>query len=262
VRSEQATPAAVERPAAKCATIALVATLGVNIDHVATLRQARGVAYPDPLAAAYAAEAGGADSITVHLREDRRHIQDADVTALRKALRVGLNLEMAASPEMVAIALRVRPADVCVVPERRAELTTEGGLDVVGQRQTLAETVRRLNGGGLRVSLFIDPEPAQIEAAAALGAAAIELHTGRYCGPLTPEAIATELAHLRRAAEQARALGLIVNAGHGLRYDNVEPIAQLPGMAVLNIGHSIVARAVFVGMEAAVREMRTLVAAS
>jgi pyridoxine 5-phosphate synthase len=238
-----------------------MAKLGVNIDHVATLRQARGVAYPDPLEAAHAAEAGGADGITVHLREDRRHIQDADVVALRKALRVGLNLEMAATAPMVDIALHVRPDDVCLVPERRAEVTTEGGLDVVGHRRALAETLRRLNDGGLRVSLFIDPEPAQIAAAAELGAAAVELHTGRYCEPLAAAAIAAELAQLRCAAEHARAHGLIVNAGHGLRYDNVAPIAMLPGMDVLNIGHSIVARAVFVGMEVAVAEMRALVTA-
>jgi pyridoxine 5-phosphate synthase len=238
-----------------------MAKLGVNVDHVATLRQARGVAYPDPVAAAAAAEAGGADGITVHLREDRRHVQDADVDRLRAALRVPLNLEMAATDEMVAIALRVRPADVCLVPERRAEITTEGGLDVVGQRRPLAAVVARLAAGGIRVSLFVDPDPAQIDAAAALGAAAVELHTGRYCEPLPPAAIAAELALHRRAAEQAHALGLVVNAGHGLRLDNVRPIAELPHMAVLNIGHSLVARAVFVGMEAAVREMRTLVAA-
>lgn len=237
-----------------------MAKLGVNIDHVATLRQARGVAYPDPIAAAHAAEEGGADSITVHLREDRRHIQDADVRALRTALRVGMNLEMAATAEMVAIALDIRPADVCLVPERRAEITTEGGLDVVGQRTTLADVVARLNGGGLRVSLFIDPEPAQIDAAADLRAAAIELHTGRYCEPLEPAALAAELAKLRRAADQAHRLGLIVNAGHGLRCDNVAPIAGLPGLDTLNIGHSIVARAVFIGMEGAVAEMRALVA--
>ena len=236
-----------------------MAKLGVNIDHVATLRQARGVTYPDPLAAAYAAEAGGADSITVHLREDRRHIQDADVMALRKGLHVGLNLEMAATLEMVAIALRIRPGDVCLVPERRAEITTEGGLDVVGHRQLLAEIVPRLTEGGLRVSLFIDPNPTQIETAAALGATAIELHTGRYCEPLAPAALAIELEQLRHASEQARTLGLLVNAGHGLRYDNVAAIATLPGIDVLNIGHSIVARAVFVGMEAAVREMRVVV---
>jgi pyridoxine 5-phosphate synthase len=173
-----------------------------------------------------------------------------------------MNLEMAATDEMVAIALRTKPADVCLVPERRAEITTEGGLDVVGQRHALAAIVARLNDGGLRVSLFIDPEPAQIDAAAALKAAAIELHTGRYCEPLPAAEIAAELAKHQRGAAQARALGLIVNAGHGLRTDNVRPIAAIPGMDTLNIGHSIVARAVFVGMEAAVREMRALVAAS
>ncbi len=239
-----------------------MAKLGVNIDHVATLRQARGVAYPDPLAAARAAEAGGADGITVHLREDRRHIQDADVVALRKELRVPLNLEMAATAEMVEIAIRLKPADVCLVPERRAEVTTEGGLDVVGQRDALRDVVSRLNEGGIRVSLFIDPEPAQIEASAALRAAVVELHTGRYCEPLGTAAIAAELTKHRTAAAQAQRLGLIVNAGHGLRTDNVGPIAAIPGMEVLNIGHSIVARAVFIGMEAAVREMRALVAAS
>jgi pyridoxine 5-phosphate synthase len=236
-----------------------MAKLGVNIDHVATLRQARGVRYPDPIAAAHAAEAGGADSITVHLREDRRHIQDADVVALCSALRVGLNLEMAATPEMVAIALMIQPDDVCLVPERRAEVTTEGGLDVIGQRGSLARVVRELNAGGLRVSLFIDPEADQITAAAELRAAAIELHTGRYCEPLPPAELEAELAQLRAATAQAHALGLIVNAGHGLRYDNVQPIATLPAMDTLNIGHSIVARAVFVGLEAAVREMHTLV---
>lgn len=237
-----------------------MAKLGVNVDHVATLRQARGVDYPDPLEAARAAEAGGADSITVHLREDRRHIQDHDVLRLRKALRVGLNLEMAATDEMVAIALQIRPADVCLVPERRAEVTTEGGLDVVGQRRALTDVVARLRDGGIIVSLFIDPDRAQIDAAAALNAQAIELHTGRYCEPLPDDLIAAELATHRRAAVQAHALGLVVNAGHGLRLDNVRPIAELPHMETLNIGHSIVARAVFVGMQEAVREMRALVA--
>jgi pyridoxine 5-phosphate synthase len=238
-----------------------MARLGVNIDHVATLRQARGVDYPDTVEAARAAEAGGADGITIHLREDRRHIQDADVTRLRAALRVPMNLEMAATEEMVAIALAVEPADVCLVPERRAEVTTEGGLDVVGQRAALADVVARLADGGIVVSLFIDPDPAQIDAAAAMKAGAVELHTGRYCELLCPDVIAAELAQLRRAAEHAHALGLIVNAGHGLRLDNVRPIADLPHMDVLNIGHSIVARAVFVGLEEAVREMRALVAA-
>jgi pyridoxine 5-phosphate synthase len=235
--------------------------LGVNIDHVATLREARGVHYPDPLEAARAAEAGGADGITVHLREDRRHIQDDDVTRLRAALRIPLNLEMAATEEMVAIALRVHPADVCLVPERRAEVTTEGGLDVVGQRATLDGVVARLGDGGIRVSLFVDPDPAQIAAAGAIRAAAIELHTGRYCEPLPAREIAAERGALQRAAEQAHGLGMIVNAGHGLRLDNVRPIAALPHMDTLNIGHSIVARAVFVGMREAVREMRALVVA-
>lgn len=238
-----------------------MARLGVNIDHVATVRQARGVAYPDTLEAAHAAERGGAHSITVHLREDRRHIQDADVARLRAELRIPMNLEMAATDEMVGIALRTKPADVCLVPERRAEVTTEGGLDVVGQRQALADAVARLSDGGIRVSLFIDPDPAQIDASAALKAAAIELHTGRYCEPLPAAEIAAELEKQRRGAAQALALGLIVNAGHGLRTDNVRPIAAIPGMDTLNIGHSIVARAIFIGMEAAVREMHDLVVA-
>jgi len=238
-----------------------MARLGVNIDHVATVRQARGVAYPDTLEAARAAERGGAHGITVHLREDRRHIQDADVARLRAELRVPMNLEMAATDEMVGIALRTKPADVCLVPERRAEVTTEGGLDVIGQRKALADVVARLSDGGIRVSLFIDPDPAQIDASAALKAAAIELHTGRYCEPLPPAEIAAELEKQRRGAAQALALGLIVNAGHGLRTDNVRPIAAIPGMDTLNIGHSIVARAIFIGMEAAVREMHDLVVA-
>jgi pyridoxine 5-phosphate synthase len=237
-----------------------MARLGVNIDHVATLRQVRRVTYPDPLEAARAAEAGGADAITVHLREDRRHIQDADVGALRAGLRIGLNLEMAATAEMVEIALRVHPHDVCIVPERREELTTEGGLDVVDQEAALGRAVARLRGGGLRVALFVDPEEAQIAASARIGADAIELHTGRYCERSGREECAVELAVVAAAAARGQALGLAVNAGHGLRYDNVRPVAAIPGMGVLNIGHSIVARAVLVGMEQAVREMRSLVA--
>ena len=234
--------------------------LGVNIDHVATLRQVRHVTYPDPLEAARAAEAGGAEGITVHLREDRRHIQDADLVALRAALRVGLNLEMAATAEMVEIALSIRPDDVCIVPERREELTTEGGLDVIGQEALLGRTVARLRAGGLRVALFVDPEDAQIDASARIGADAIELHTGRYCDRTDPQECVAELAILGAAAVRGRARGLAVNAGHGLRYDNVRPVATIAGMGVLNIGHSIVARAVLVGMEQAVREMRNLVA--
>ena len=239
-----------------------MARLGVNIEHVATLRQARGVAYPDPLEAAHAAEEGGADGITVHLREDRRHIQDADVIVLKKELRVDLNLEMAATPAMVEFALQVMPADVCLVPERRQEVTTEGGLDVAGAGTELGRAVERLRAAGLSVSLFIDPEEAQITASHRIGADTIELHTGRYCEVKEAKAAARELAIVRAAVERGLALGLVVNAGHGLRYDNVQPVAALPGMGVLNIGHSIVARAVFVGMEQAVREMRALVAGS
>ncbi len=234
--------------------------LGVNIDHVATLRQVRRVSYPDPLEAARAAEVAGAEGITVHLREDRRHIQDADVMRLRAALRVDLNLEMAATDEMAGIALRVRPDDVCLVPERREELTTEGGLDVVRHRVALERVVGRLRDGGLRVSLFVDPIEAQIAASARIGAFAIELHTGQYCEHEDPARVAEELETLRAAVAIGTQHGLQVNVGHGLRYDNVRAIAALPGVQVLNIGHSIVARAVLVGMEAAVREMRALVA--
>jgi pyridoxine 5-phosphate synthase len=236
-----------------------LARLGVNIDHVATLRQARKVTYPDPIEAARAAEAGGADSITVHLREDRRHIQDADVVALRATLAVGLNLEMAATPAMVDFALAVRPDDVCLVPERREEVTTEGGLDVAYLARDLRSPIERLRAAGLRVSLFIDPEEVQIAASADLGAHAIELHTGRYCELAAPGAVALELATVADAVARGRAQGLQVNAGHGLRYDNVRAVARLEGIDVLNIGHSIVARAVLVGMERAVREMRVLV---
>jgi pyridoxine 5-phosphate synthase len=237
-----------------------VARLGVNIDHVATVRQARRVRYPDPVAAAAAAEAGGADAITVHLREDRRHIQDADVVALRAAVRRPLNLEMAATPAMVEIALRIRPDDVCLVPERREEITTEGGLDVAGHVHEVGHAVTHLRLAGVRVSLFIDPHPAQIAASARLGADAVELHTGRYCDETDPAEIGRELGILTDAVAQGRALGLAVNAGHGLRYDNVLPIAALGGVDVLNIGHSIVARAIFVGLERAVREMKALLA--
>ncbi|MBI3769034.1 MAG: pyridoxine 5'-phosphate synthase [Deltaproteobacteria bacterium] len=238
-----------------------MARLGVNIDHVATLRQVRRVAYPEPLEAARAAEAGGADAITVHLREDRRHIQDADVAALRATLRVPLNLEMAATPAMVAIALRMRPADVCLVPERRQEVTTEGGLDAAAHEPALRAAVARLKRGGICVSLFVDPEPVQLEASARIGADAVELHTGRYAEHSDPSAAAGELAGLAAATARGRALGLVVNAGHGLRYDNTRALAAIAGIDTLNIGHSIVARALIVGMERAVREMRALVAA-
>src|SRR4051812_7711802 len=234
--------------------------LGVNIDHVATLRQARGGREPDPVWAAVLAELGGADGITVHLREDRRHIQDRDVRLLRETVQVRLNLEAAAAPEIVAIALEVRPHQVTFVPERRAELTTEGGLDVVGQQAKVAEAVARCRDGGLEVSLFIDPDEAQVEAAAALGAVAVELHTGRYAEAHSAAERARELEALARAGAAVRAAGMALHAGHGLNYQNVGPVAGLPGMAELNIGHSIVARSVFVGLDRAVREMRECIA--
>ncbi len=231
--------------------------LGVNIDHVATLRQARGTRYPAPLEAALAAEEAGADYITLHLREDRRHIQDADVAMLRRALRTRMNLEAAVTPEMIAFARRVRPHDVCLVPERRAELTTEGGLDVAGKSRRVERACRDLREAGIRVSLFIDPDRKQIDAAAGAGAPVIELHTGAYAevnGTRREKA----LARVRAAAEYAAGKGLQVNAGHGLNYDNVRPIAGIPQIRELNIGHSIVARSVFVGIAQAVREMKAL----
>ena len=231
--------------------------LGVNLDHVATLRQVRRTAYPDVWAAAQAAELGGADGITVHLREDRRHIQDADVDLLRARISTKLNLEMAATEEMVVKACAVRPQDVCLVPERREELTTEGGLDAAGQMDALRRVVERLQAAGIRVSLFIDPEERQIDAAKTLRADAIEIHTGAYAGAPSAPAREAELERIRRAAERAAAARLLVNAGHGLTLDNVAPIAGLPVIHELNIGHSIVADAVFVGLEEAVRRMKT-----
>lgn len=233
--------------------------LGVNIDHVATLRQARGTTYPDPVTAALAAEAAGADFITLHLREDRRHIQDADVRTLRKRLRTRMNLEAAVTPEMIAFARRVRPHDVCLVPERRAELTTEGGLDLAGGFARVARACRELGAGGIRVSLFIDPDRKQIDAAVRAGAPVIELHTGAYADAAGPAARRRELARIRVAAAHAAGLGLQVNAGHGLNYRNVTAIAALRPIRELNIGHSIVARSVFVGMARAVREMKALI---
>lgn len=232
--------------------------LGVNIDHVATVRQARGTGYPDLLAAAAAAEAGGADSITVHLREDRRHIQDADVFNLQQQLKTHMNLELAATPEMVAIACRAKPRACCVVPERREELTTEGGLDVVALRSQLAPLCRQLTQAAIEVSLFIDPDPEQIDCAATLEVPTIELHTGRYAEASDADAIARELGALNEAAAQADRLGLTVNAGHGLHLENVGQIVGLTALNELNIGHAIVARALFCGLETAVLEMRTL----
>jgi pyridoxine 5-phosphate synthase len=230
--------------------------LGVNIDHVATLRQARGGKEPDPVWAAVLAELGGADGITVHLREDRRHIQDRDLRLLRETVKVRLNLELSLAPSIVAIALEVRPDQVTFVPERRAELTTEGGLDVVGQRQRVAEAVSRCRDAGLEVSMFIDPDQAQVAASAELGARAVELHTGRYADARHESEQARELAALTYAGQAAIAHGLALHAGHGLNYQNVGPITMLEGIAELNIGHSIVSRSVFVGLEKAVREMK------
>jgi len=232
--------------------------LGVNIDHVATVRQARGTSYPSVIEAAEYAERAGADSITIHLREDRRHIQDADVQALCSRCAIPVNLEMAVTPEMLDIALLHRPSDVCLVPEKREELTTEGGLDVVTHRAMITEAVRRLELAGIRASLFIDPEPAQVSAAHASGAPAVELHTGVYADAAGVEQ-QRELRRLRAACDQAHALGLQVNAGHGLHLENVVAVARLPHMTELNIGHSIVARAIFVGLESAVKEMRALI---
>lgn len=231
-------------------------SLGVNIDHIATIRQARRTVEPDPVAAAVIAELAGADGITVHLREDRRHIQDRDVRLLRQTVRTHLNLEMAATDEMVAIALEVKPDYVTLVPERREEITTEGGLDVAGQVSRLRDVVGQLQGSGIPVSLFIDPDPTQVAAAAQVGARWVELHTGRYAEASSAAQRQVELDHLEKASQQALQLGLRVNAGHGLTYWNVGPVARIPGMEELNIGHSIISRAVLVGLDRAVREMR------
>ncbi|MFC8753159.1 MULTISPECIES: pyridoxine 5'-phosphate synthase [Pseudomonas] len=231
--------------------------LGVNIDHVATLRQARGTRYPDPVKAALDAEEAGADGITLHLREDRRHIQERDVRLLRDLLQTRMNLEVALTPEMLAFAQEIRPEHVCLVPERREELTTEGGLDVLGQVQRIRDAIAALPAS--EVSLFIDPDLQQIQAAKDSGAPVIELHTGRYAEAETQEAQAHELQRLARAVEFATGLGLVVNAGHGLHYHNVQPIAALPGINELNIGHAIVAQAVFVGFKQAVKDMAELI---
>jgi pyridoxine 5-phosphate synthase len=230
--------------------------LGVNVDHVATLRQARGVDYPDPVEAALVAEEAGADGITVHLREDRRHIQDRDVETLRRRLRVPLNLEMAVTDAMVAFAAGVRPPHACFVPERREEVTTEGGLDVVRHAARVRDAVGRLAAASIRVSLFIDPDPAQIAAAAATGAPAVELHTGDYANARAAATVVRELDRIRTAAADAQRRGLEVHGGHGLTVANVGPIAAVPEIVELNIGHSIVGRAVLLGMAGAVREMK------
>jgi pyridoxine 5-phosphate synthase len=229
--------------------------LGVNIDHVATIRNARGHQHPDPVRAAHLAAAAGADGITAHLREDRRHISDDDIARLSRELTVPLNLEMAATEAMLEIALRHRPHAACIVPEKRQELTTEGGLDVAGAITHLQPFVARLRAAGIRVSLFIDPEPQQIAAAAALGAPVVEFHTGIYC-ETTDTRQAAELARLRAAARQAAALGLECHAGHGLSYDTVGPVAAIPELRELNIGHFLMGEAIFVGLEASIRRMR------
>ena len=232
--------------------------LGVNIDHVATLRQARGTSFPDPVYAAYLAEQAGADAITIHLREDRRHIQDRDLELLRQTVRGRLNLEMAATDAMLAIAERHRPSNCCLVPERRSELTTEGGLDVAGQAARMKAVCARLAGAGIVVSLFIDPDVRQIDAAAAAGAPVIELHTGTYADAATADVRTAELARLGAGAVHAASLGLQVNAGHGLHYSNVQAIVGIEALVELNIGHAIVSHALFVGFERAVREMKQL----
>lgn len=233
--------------------------LGVNIDHVATLRQARGTRYPDPVQAALLAEQGGADGITLHLREDRRHIQDHDLERLAPALQTRMNLEMAVTEEMLAIAERVRPAFCCLVPEKREELTTEGGLDVAGQPEKLQEACERLARAGIQVSLFIDPEAHQIMAARAARAPFVELHTGAYADAATEATRADELDRIQKGVALGVEQGLTVNAGHGLHYHNTEAIAAIPGVHELNIGHGIVARAVFTGLEQAVRDMKALI---
>ena len=231
--------------------------LGVNIDHVATLRQARGTDYPDPVQAALIAEKSGADSITLHLREDRRHIQDRDVQALKEAMQTHMNLEMAVTDEMLAIASDIAPSDCCLVPEKREELTTEGGLDVAGQLQKVSDACSRLAEQGIRVSLFIDPDEAQLDAAVQVGAPVVELHTGTYADTAGKQR-QNELERVVSAAYYGHKIGLIVNAGHGLHYENVQAIARIPEIVELNIGHAIISQSVFYGLSQAVGEMKRL----
>jgi pyridoxine 5-phosphate synthase len=239
-----------------------VIDLGVNIDHVATLRNARGTIYPDPVQAALLAEEAGADCITLHLREDRRHIRDADVEAIRPQLRTRMNLEAAVTPEMLDFACRIKPQDVCLVPERRNEVTTEGGLDVAGRFADVQSAVRQLQGAGIRVSLFIDPDATQIRAASETGAPVIEIHTGRYADARTDAELQRELERVQAAVLEGVKYGLKVNAGHGLHTDNVQAIAAIPEIAELNIGHAIVAQALFIGWKNAVKEMKTIMVAA
>lgn len=240
----------------------MAALLGVNIDHVATLRQARGTTYPDPVNAALICEQAGAEGITLHLREDRRHIQDDDVRRMRPVLKTHMNLEMAVTDEMVAFAKEIRPHHVCFVPEKRQEVTTEGGLDVVGHFEDVKKATQELATIGCEVSLFIDADFAQIDAAVACGAPTIELHTGAYADAQTAEAQQHELERIVKGAEYAASQGLIVNAGHGLNLDNVTPIAKIPQIHELNIGHSIIADAVFVGLAQAVQQMKAVIKAA
>jgi pyridoxine 5-phosphate synthase len=232
--------------------------LGVNIDHVATLRQARGTRYPDPIQAAIEAEQAGADGITLHLREDRRHIQERDVAMLSDILQTKMNLEMAVTDEMLAMAEKYQPADCCLVPERREELTTEGGLDVAGQLSRMKDACQRLAAANVAVSLFIDPDASQIDAALECSAPVVELHTGRFADAESPQEAAHELQIIVNAVQHAKNAGLQVNAGHGLNYHNVNAIAEIPNIVELNIGHAIVARSVFTGFQTAVREMKQL----
>ncbi|MBN2808198.1 MAG: pyridoxine 5'-phosphate synthase [Deltaproteobacteria bacterium] len=232
--------------------------LGVNIDHVATVRQARGISEPDPVNAAVLAELGGADGITVHLREDHRHIQERDVRLLQETIKTRLNLELALAPEILDFALQIKPYAATFVPEKREELTTEGGLDVIGHRLKLEPVVKKFQDAGIVVSLFIDPDLDQIEAAASIGAQFIEIHTGRYCDAQSEDDLKKEFSLIDLACITASNLGLRINAGHGLNYRNVIPIANLPGLEELNIGHSIIGHAIFVGLERAVREMKAL----
>ncbi|MGO1159391.1 pyridoxine 5'-phosphate synthase [Acinetobacter lwoffii] len=237
----------------------MAALLGVNIDHVATLRQARGTTYPDPVNAALICEQAGAEGITLHLREDRRHIQDDDVRRMRPALKTRMNLELAVTDEMIAFAKEIKPQHVCFVPEKRQEVTTEGGLDVVGNFDAVKAATQELEAIGCDVSLFIDADFAQIDAAVACGAPTIEIHTGAYADAETPEAQQAELERIVRGAEYAASKGLVVNAGHGLNLDNVTPIAAIPQIHELNIGHSLIADAVFVGLAQAVQQMKAVI---
>ena len=240
----------------------MAAFLGVNIDHVATLRQARGTSYPDPVSAALICEQAGAEGITLHLREDRRHIQDADVYRMRKALKTRMNLEIAVTDEMIEIAKNVKPHHICFVPEKREEVTTEGGLDVVGHFEDVRKATQELTAIGCDVSLFIDADFAQIDAAVACGAPTIEIHTGAYADAETPEQQQAELERIVKGVEYAASKGLVVNAGHGLHLENVTPIAQIPQIHELNIGHSIIADAVFIGLAEAVKQMKAVIKAA